>query len=129
MRLSELFVCIALFLLFAVIFSEAFAGICMREKNIRSSILDVVAVIQADRKIRREMRAIPVSYWKNFTHETSGVIKRMEQMKIAKGVEIISVKKVYGEKKRVDGIQIAWEYKGKIYVAQEYIKPRLVDER
>jgi hypothetical protein len=132
MKLTELIVAIAIFLIACAVFNASLINV--RRSVVRSEDFSKSAVIllDTDALIREEIKKLEIPYWKNFDKEfEKEKILLEERLRIlggSKGFEITDVSSVYDRKRKSEGIKVEWKFCGKEYTCQEFIKQRIVDE-
>lgn len=128
MKLTELLICIAIFVFSTAAFLGSLITVNKNANIIHFYEKNVNTVIDTDLSFRKEIRAITTCYWKNFSNEIKDDLVRLEKLEI-EGVKVLSVKEIEEKHCSLQGIQIDWEYKEKKYVTREYIKVRVDNDK
>lgn len=128
MRLSELLISLALFLLASALFTSSFVNLKSSSSATESALLTNAATINTDSLLRNEIRQIEIPYWKNFEKEYEIQKEKLFQFALQKNIEILSVSTVYDKAHNSEGIRIEWKKGNKIFVTQEFISQRIVNE-
>lgn len=128
MKLTELLICIVIFTISIISLFNALTSVNRNTEKIRLCENKINVVIDTDIKLRREIRKVQTCYWKNFSNEIKDDLNRLAQINID-DVKILSVEEIESNNKKLQGIQINWEYKEKQFVTKEYIKVRLDNEK
>ena len=128
MKLTEVFICILIFVLSIATLLSTLTNINQKTVNIHSYEMKVNYVMKTDLRLRDEIRSISTCYWKNFNNEVKEKVLYLSSLQID-DVQIQSVKVIDDKVKKIQGIEIVWSYKNKEYVTREFIKIRLVDEK
>lgn len=128
MKLTEVFICILIFVLSIATLLSTLTNINQKTVNIHSYEMKVNYVMKTDLRLRDEIRSISTCYWKNFNNEVKEKVLYLSSLQID-DVQIQSVKVIDDKVKKIQGIEIVWSYKNKEYVTREFIKIRLIDEK
>lgn len=129
MKLTELLVSIAIFLIASAVFASSLVNVKSSIAKAEAASKSAVSMLETDAILRKEIRKFNIPYWKNFDTEFE-VIKGMLLIFCAeKGIEAVSISSVYDTRHRIEGIKIEWKFNGKNYASQEFIKQRIADEK
>lgn len=128
MKLTEVLVCIAIFLITCVTLMSTFTNVRRNVLKSQDSSRSVSGLLRADSLLRKEIRMLDIPYWKCFSREYELDKEKLLIIAAENGIEVSSINSVYDEKNRVDGVEIEWNLGGKSFVTKEYISQRIVDE-
>jgi len=81
MRLSELLISLALFLLASALFTSSFVNLKRSSSATESALLTNAATINTDSLLRNEIRQIEIPYWKNFEYLIGRILKKNMKFK------------------------------------------------
>ena len=128
MKLTEIVVCIAIFLLSSTVFLSSYVNMRKTSSSIITQTKNTDSIISKDMLIRNELQKIKSPYWKNIeslkdSYEEALIIA-LENQKVT----ILNVSTVYEEKHNAEGICVEWEYNGKKHLTKEFIKQRIIDD-
>lgn len=128
MKLTEMLVSIAIFLIASAVFTSSL--ISLRKGVLESEGIskNAVSLLETDSFLRKEIQSFNVPYWKNFNCEFEGIREKLLHSCGEKGINIISVSLVYDRKHMAQGIKIEWKSGRKNYSTQEFIKQKVVYE-
>ncbi|MDO4505665.1 MAG: hypothetical protein Q4B64_01820 [Spirochaetales bacterium] len=130
MKLAEVMVAVAVFLIASVAITSTIInvrkGIDKAERHSREAI----EILEADEILRKEIKKIEVPYWQNFEKTFKAKELQLKEtlagMEIKGNLEIVSVTAVRDEKYGAEGIRIQWKHRGKDYATQEFVKQRII---
>ena len=132
MKLTEVIVAVAIFLIACAVFSASLINVRRSVDRSEAFSKNAVALLDTDTLIRKEIKKINVPYWKSFDSEFRKekilLEEKLKNIVKDKGFEVESVSSVYGRKHRSEGIKIEWKIYGRKYVCQEFIRQRIVNE-
>lgn len=132
MKLTEVIVAVAIFLIACAVFSASLINVRRSVDRSEAFSKNAVALLDTDTLIRKEIEKINVPYWKNFDSEFKKekilLEENLKNIGKDKGFEVESVSFVYDRKHRSEGIKIEWKIYGRKYVCQEFIRQRIVNE-
>ena len=133
MKLTELIVAIAIFLIASVVFTASLINVRRGITRSEKTSAQAVRLLDNDALIRRELQKIKIPYWKNFDSqfEEEKIIleDRLKTIGEDKGFEISDISAVYDRKHNVEGVLVVWKFYGKQYRCQELLKQRIVNEK
>lgn len=119
MKISEVLICIALFILVSVVTAESFIIFNRNYKNTETKIIDAEKIMTFDFMLRKRIEEIEVSYWQNkekvYEKEKIGFFE-MRTEKEFKIMEVEKVKNIDGE---LIGVVIVWKYKDDVFETKE----------
>lgn len=132
MKLTEVIVAVAIFLIACAVFSASLINVRRSVDRSEAFSKNAVALLDTDTLIRKEIKKINVPYWKSFDSEFKKekilLEENLKNIGKDKGFEVESVSSVYDRKHRSEGIKIGWKIYGRKYVCQEFIRQRIVNE-
>ena len=132
MKLTEVIVAVAIFLIACAVFSASLINVRRSVDRSEAFSKNAVALLDTDTLIRKEIKKINVPYWKSFDSEFRKekilLEENLKNIGKDKGFEVESVSFVYDRKHRSEGIKIEWKIYGRKYVCQEFIRQRIVNE-
>ncbi|MGN0732533.1 MAG: hypothetical protein ACI4MA_11615 [Treponema sp.] len=132
MKLSEVIVATAIFLIACAVFSASLINVRRSVSKSEDFSKSAVALLDADALIRKEIKKINASYWKSFDRkfEKEKILLEENLRNIGKdkGFEVEKVSSVYDRKHHSEGIKVEWKIYGRKYSCQEFIKQRFVNE-
>ncbi len=129
MKLTELIVSIAIFLLSCTAFLSGFVTVRKSSEKVSFASEGVSELIQNDLLLRSEIKKIRVPYWKNFDQKGKVYSEKFLLFGTEKGIEVTRAEIVYDSRHRREGLRVEWKFGGKDYVTQEFIKQRIIDEK
>lgn len=129
MKLTELLVSIAIFLMASALFAASLVNARSGIVRTEAASKKAVPTLEADALLRKEIRSFDVPYWKNFSTEFEAIKRTIFLFCAEKGIEAVSVSSVYNARNRMEGIKIEWKLNGKNYASQEFIKQRIAYEK
>lgn len=129
MKLTELIVSIAIFLLSCTAFLSGFVTVRKSSEKVSFASEGVSELIQNDLLLRSEIKKIRVPYWKNFDQKGKVYSEKFLLFGTEKGIELTGAEIVYDSRHRREGLRVEWKFGGKDYVTQEFIKQRIIDEK
>ena len=129
MKLTELLVCIEIFLMASAVFASSLVNARSGIAKTEAASKKTVSILETDALLRKEIRSFYVPYWKNFSTEFEAIERTIFLFCAEKGIEAVSVSSVYDARRRMEGIKIEWKLNGKNYASQEFIKQRIADEK
>lgn len=131
MKLTELIIALAVFLIACTAFSSSLINVRRGVGRSEDYSNRALALLDADASIRREIKKIKVPYWKNFEKEFEKEKTVLEEhLKVLgneKGFEINGIDCVYDRSHKSEGVKVNWKIYGKEYECCEFIKQRIVD--
>ena len=127
MKLTEILICIVIFLIVSVVCLESYTNLRSKTDSINKLNISTDVLMKNDSLIRKEIKSVELCYWKCFDNEVKDDLIRMQHLKLQGGANVTSVRKIYDNKIKEYGIQIEWDLNGKKYVTQEYIKPGFIN--
>ncbi len=128
MKLTEILVCTALFLLASIIF---LGTLVITRNGATNAILkteSIQDIISADSFLREKIWERKISYWNNLANECSIIEEQLKLNEENIGIHILSVHPVVDEQNVSEGICIEWNKGNNNYVTQEYIRQRIINE-
>ena len=132
MKLTEVIVAVAIFLIACAVFSASLINVRRGVDRSEAFSKNAVALLDTDTLIRKEIKRINVPYWKSFDSEFKKekilLEENLKNIGKEKGFEVESVSSVYDRKRRSEGIKVEWKIYGRKYVCQEFIRQRIVNE-
>lgn len=132
MKLTEVIVAVAIFLIACTVFSASLINVMRGVDRSEAFSKNAVALLDTDTIIRKEIKKINVPYWKSFDSEFKKekilLEESLKNIGKDKGFKVESVSSVYDRKHRSGGIKIEWKIYGRKYVCQEFIRQRIVNE-
>ena len=132
MKLTEVIVAVAIFLIACAVFSVSLINVRRGVDRSEAFSKNAVALLDTDTIIRKEIKRINVPYWKTFDSEFKRekilLEENLKNIGKDKGFEVESVSSVYDRKRRSEGIKVEWKIYGRKYVCQEFIRQRIVNE-
>ena len=132
MRLTELIIAAAIFLLAVAVFSAGLITVRRSVGEAEEVSEQAVYLLDTDSLIRKELRKIKVPYWKNFDSEfeKEKVIleENLKRLGEERGFEVTGICSVYDKSHNAEGIKVTWQCHGKGYECLEIIKQRIVSE-
>lgn len=128
MRLAEIFMCVAIFLLSSSAFLSSIVVVRKSAGKVVFVSRNVSAVIKADSFLRNEIKNIYVPYWRSLKKQEEIYSEKMGLLGVEKGLEIMAVELVYDDDYHSEGVRVRWRLGGKDYETQEFVKQRIVDE-
>ena len=129
MKLTELIVSIAIFLLSCTAFLSGFVTVRKSSEKVSFASEGVSELIQNDLLLRSEIKKIRVPYWKNFDQKGKVYSEKFVLLGAEKGIEVTGAEIVYDSRHRREGLRVEWKFGGNDYVTQEFIKQRIIDEK
>lgn len=129
MKLTELLVSIAIFLMASAVFASSLVNARSTIAKTEAASKKAVSILETDALLRKKIRNFEVPYWKNFGAEFEAIERTLFLFCAEKGIEAVSVSSVYDARRRMEGIKIEWKLNGKNYASQEFIKQRIADEK
>lgn len=77
MKLTELLVATAVFIMAAAVFTASF--ITVRRSILKSEAVSksAVSLLETDEFLRKEIKCLDVPYWKNFNRELEGIKEKL----------------------------------------------------
>lgn len=129
MKLTELLVCIEIFLMASAVFASSLVNARSTIAKTEAASKKAVSILETDALLRKKIRNFEVPYWKNFGAEFEAIERTLFLFCAEKGIEAVSVSSVYDARRRMEGIKIEWKLNGKNYASQEFIKQRIADEK
>ena len=127
MKLTEIIISIAIFLIVSIVCLETYTNVLSKSDSIKRLIGSTDVVLKNDALIRKEIKSVDLCYWKNFDNEVRDDLARLQFLQLKGGASISSVRKIYDKKVNEYGIRIEWNLNGKEYVTQEFIKPGFIN--
>ncbi len=128
MKLTEMLVSIAIFLIASALFTSSLISLRKRILESEGISRNAVSLLETDSFLRKEIQSFNVPYWKNFNCEFEGIRKKLLLSCNQKEIKVISVSLIYDRKHMAEGIKIEWTFSGKNYSTQEFIKQKVVYE-
>lgn len=128
MKLTELLVCIAIFLLASSAFLSSYVYVRKSADKVTLQSIGVSDVISTDICLRKQIQKIDIPYWKNLKTQETSISEQLKVYGLEKGIDISNIEFVYDQSHCSEGIKIDWKKNGKTYVSQEFIKQRFIDE-
>ena len=128
MKLTELIVCIAFFLVFSCVFFQSFLAVNGNVRSVKNICMQGAEAVSFDAFLRNEVRKMKIPYWKNFENCAFSYSEKIWLCASEKNAEIKGVVPVIDKKKGCEGFLIEWSLNGRTYVTREVIKQRIVDE-
>ena len=132
MKLTEVIVAVAIFLIACAVFSASLINVRRVVDRSEAFSKNAVELLDTDTLIRKEIKRINVPYWKSFDSEFKRekilLEENLKNIGKDKGFEVESVCYVYDRRHRSEGIKIEWKIYGRKYVCQEFIRQRIVNE-
>lgn len=128
MKLTELLVCIEIFLMASAVFASSLVNARSGIAKTEAASKKAVSILETDALLRKEIRNFDVPYWKNFSTEFEAIERTIFLFCAEKGIEAVSVSSVYDARHSMEGIKTEWKLNGKNYASQEFIKQRIADE-
>lgn len=128
MRLAEIFMCVAIFLLSSSAFLSSIVVVRKSAGKVVFVSRNVSAIIEADSFLRNEIKNIYVPYWRSLKKQEEIYSEKMGLLGVEKGLEIMAVELVYDDDYHSEGVRVRWRLGGKDYETQEFVKQRIVDE-
>lgn len=119
MRLSEVIISIVIFFLALICFSESYTVFIKNERKIKGNSEYSVEILKTDKKLRKEIKAINVPYWKNTEKEVFKEMERIMMLNLGDNVKISSVKIIKNENGIFEGLSIAWSYKERFFETRD----------
>lgn len=129
MKLTELLVSIAIFLMASAVFASSLVNAKSSIAKTEAASKNAVSMLETDALLRKEIRKFNIPYWKNFDMEFEAIKGMLLIFCAEKGIEAVSISSVYDTRHRTEGIKIEWKFNGKNYTSQEFIKQRIADEK
>lgn len=129
MKLTELLVSIAIFLMASVVLTENLVNARNGIAKTEAASKNAVSMLETDVLLRKEIRKFNIPYWKNFDMEFEDIKGTLLIFCAEKGIEATSISSVYDARHRMEGVKIEWKFNGKNYTSQEFIKQRIADEK
>lgn len=129
MKLTELLVSIAIFLMSSAVFTASLVNARSGIARAEAASKNAVSMLETDALLRKEIRKFNIPYWKNFDTEFEAIKRTLLLFCAEKGIEAVSISSVYDTRHRMEGIKIEWKLNGKNYASQEFIKQRIADEK
>lgn len=129
MKLTELLVSIAIFLMSSAVFAASLINERSGIARAEAASKNAVSMLETDALLRKEIRKFNIPYWKNFDTEFEAIKRTLLLFCAEKGIEAVSISSVYDTRHRMEGIKIEWKLNGKNYASQEFIKQRIADEK
>lgn len=129
MKLTELLVSIAIFLMASAVFASSLVNARSTIAKTEAASKKAVSILETDALLRKKIRNFEVPYWKNFGAEFEAIERTLFLFCAEKGIEAVSVSSVYDARRRMEGIKIEWKLNGKNYASQEFIKQRIAYEK
>lgn len=131
MKLTELIIAIAIFLIACVVFTGSLINVRRSVCRSEDFSKEAVILLDVDARIRKELKEISFPFWENFDLEFEtvklGLQDRLMILEEEKGIEITEVSTVYDRKYGSEGIKVRWVMFGKEYECQEFIKQRIIN--
>ena len=132
MKLSEVVVAVAIFLMACAVFSASLINVRRGVDRSEAFSKNAVVLLDVDTLIRKEIKKINVPYWKSFDREFEKekilLEENLKNIGKEKGFEVESVSSVYDRKRHSEGIKVEWKIYGRKYASREFIKQRIVNE-
>lgn len=132
MKLTEVIVAVAIFLIACAVFSASLINVRRIVDRSEAFSKKAVVLLDTDALIRKEIKKINAPYWKSFDREFEKekilLEENLKNICKDKGFEVEKVSSVYDRKHHSEGIKIEWKIYGKKYSCQEFIKQRIVNE-
>lgn len=128
MRLTEVLVSIAIFLIASAVFTASLINVRRSITKSESTSKNAFQTLKTDALIRRRINKTEIPYWKTLNMEFESVKENLELWCIENNINLISISCVYDKKHKSEGIKIEWQLDGKNYESIEYIKQRIIDE-
>lgn len=128
MKLTEVLVSIAIFLIASAVFTASLINIRRSVSKSEVASKSAVSLLEEDAFLRRRIQDFDIPYWKDFDSEFEAAKEKLLLRCSEKGMDIVSVSSVYDKKRKTEGIKIEWNFCGKNYATQEFIKQRIVYE-
>ena len=129
MKLTELIVAIAIFLIASGVFTASLINVRRAVVRSEDASRKAVVLLETDALIRKEIQKISIPYWRSFESDfEKEKVSFEERLKIYgadKGFEITDIRAVYDNNKQAEGIKVIWKFCGKEYMCQEFIKQRI----
>lgn len=129
MKLTELLVSIAIFLIASAVFASSLINARRSIAKTEAVSKNAVLTLETDTFLRKEIRNFHIPYWKNFDKEFEAIKEMLFLSCAEKGIEVVSISSAYDTRHSVEGIKIEWKFNGKNYASQEFIKQRIADEK
>ena len=119
MKLTEVIVAVAIFLIACAVFSVSLINVRRGVDRSEAFSKNAVALLDTDTLIRKEIKKINVPYWKSFDSEFKKekilLEENLKNIGKDKGFEVESVSSVYDRKRRSEGIKVEWKIYGRKY--------------
>ena len=129
MKLTELLVSIAIFLMASAVFASSLINAKSSIAKTEAASKNAVSMLETDALLRKEIRNSGIPYWKNFDTEFETIKGMLLIFCAEKGIEAVSISSIYDARHRMEGVKIEWKFNGKNYTSQEFIKQRIADEK
>lgn len=129
MRLTEVIVCMFVFLMGIAAFMGAFVSVQRSSKRAALISEHASGVATTDFLLRREIQDVRIPYWKNFHKGAEAAMEKIRRFCAETGIEITGICPVYDKSCDMEGLQVEWKFNGKEYVTREYIRQRIADEK
>ncbi len=127
MKLTEIIISIVIFLIVTVVCLESYTNVLSKTDSIKRLIGATDVVLKNDALIRKEIKSVDLCYWKNFDNEVKDDLARLQFLHLKGSARVASVRTIYDKKINEYGIRVEWNFDGKEYVTQEYIKPGFIN--
>lgn len=131
MKLTELMIAIAIFLIACVVFTGSLINVRRSVSHSEVFSKEAVVLLDVDARIRNELKKISIPFWGNFDLEFEkakiGLQDRLMILEEEKGFEITEVSSIHNVKYGSEGIKVRWIMFGKEYECQEFIKQRIIN--
>ncbi|NLM01509.1 MAG: hypothetical protein GX220_08680 [Treponema sp.] len=119
MKISEVLICIALFILVSIATAECFIVFNRNYKNTVTKIIDVQKIITFDCMLRERVEKIEMPYWKNKERIYEKERLALLELNTEKDFAIVSVEKVINMEDELVGVVIVWKYKDDVFETKE----------
>lgn len=128
MKLTELIICTAIFVLSCSLFLSSLISVRRLAQNTGFVIRKNAGLIAEDFLLREELQDIKVPYWKTLKSEKEKIFERIKLYGDEREAEIKKIEIIYDPDHNCEGVSVLWTLDGKDYITREFIKQRIIDE-
>ena len=106
MKLTELLVSIAIFLMASVVLTASLVNAKSSIAKTEAASKNAVSMLETDALLRKEIRNFNIPYWKNFDTEFETIKGMLLIFCAEKGIEAVSISSVYNARHRME---VKWQ--------------------
>lgn len=119
MKLSEVLISIALYVLVSVCFCESFIYAKKSCKKLYEPALNSEKVLSIDLKVRQNIKSIKIPYWKNAENEIEILKKNIILCDFGKDVKVLKCEEIRSSNGNICGLCVSWSFYSKVYETKE----------